>query len=249
MGRGAERWRRRPPRADRRPSSRLRSPGAGCFAGGVEKAQHRVEPEPALVARRRALLVLGVDLHQGGVDVEHHLLGCATGCPRHFPGLRPRRAQRVEHGVIDLVHRPPDGGVGGHVTEQLGLVAQRGHVGHAAPARRQHHRHLGEQPASVLARRPLAGPRNRGRIATRQPRAVGDLAEEVRSHHRGGVSISDGHLNTLDGAASVHLAGALLVRLLDASATSESLTTRASPRMGPGQLTGPGERSGLATSP
>ncbi len=77
---------------------------------------------------------------------------------------------------------------------------------------------------------------NRGRIATRQPCPVGDLAEKVRSHHRRGVSISEGHPNTLDCAASVHLAGALLVRLLDASATSESLTTRASPRMGPGQV-------------
>src|SRR4051794_33049120 len=46
----------------------------------------------------------------------------------------------------------------------------------------------------------------------------------------------DRHPNPLPSAATVHLAGALLVRLLDASTTSESLATRASPRMGRGRL-------------
>jgi hypothetical protein len=42
------------------------------LAGGIGKAQHGVEAEAALVGGPGAHLVLGVDLDQRGVDVEHH---------------------------------------------------------------------------------------------------------------------------------------------------------------------------------
>ena len=38
----------------------------------VGGSQHRVEPEPALEVRRRALLVPRMHLHQRRIDVEHH---------------------------------------------------------------------------------------------------------------------------------------------------------------------------------
>ena len=41
------------------------------LAGGISKAVDRVEPEPALVVRRRVLLVLRVHLMQRRVDVQH----------------------------------------------------------------------------------------------------------------------------------------------------------------------------------
>jgi hypothetical protein len=41
------------------------------LTGGVGEAEHRVEPEPALERRGRLILVLGMDLHQRRVDVQH----------------------------------------------------------------------------------------------------------------------------------------------------------------------------------
>ena len=46
-----------------------------CLAGLVGETEQRVEPEPALVGRARPLLVLGVDLDQRRVDVQHHHRG------------------------------------------------------------------------------------------------------------------------------------------------------------------------------
>ena len=94
-----------------------------------------MEPEPALVVRRRSILVLGVDLDEGRVDVEHDLLGRATRSPHRLTRRRSRCPQGAEHAFVDLVDGPPDGRGGGDDTEQLGLVAQRRHVGDAAPAR------------------------------------------------------------------------------------------------------------------
>jgi hypothetical protein len=47
------------------------------FTGLIGKAEHRVEPEPAFVGGSCLLLVLRVDLDQGGVDIEDH-----RRCPR-----------------------------------------------------------------------------------------------------------------------------------------------------------------------
>ncbi len=193
-------------------------PGEG-FAGGVEEAEHRVEPEPALVVRCRSLLVLRVDLDERRVDVEHDLLGCATRSPHRGTRRRSRCPQGAEDAGVDLMDRSPDGRGGGDGTEQLGLVAQRRHVGDAAPASGEHHRYLGEKPASVLARGSFTGPGDRSRIARRQPGPICDLTEEVSSDHRSRVAVTDRHPNALHSATTVHLAGALLIRTLLASRT------------------------------
>ena len=71
------------------------------FAGGVEEAEHRVEPEPAFEVRCRSLLAFGVDLDQRRVDVQHHLLGCrhrrptlSLGPVRGRPATRRARCHR-----------------------------------------------------------------------------------------------------------------------------------------------------------
>jgi len=79
------------------------------------------------------------------------------------------------------IERSPDGGPGGEVAEQAGPVAQGRHLGHTAPAARQHHRHLHQQPTPVLAWCPLAGPRHRRRVGRSQPGAVSDPTETAGS--------------------------------------------------------------------
>ena len=49
--------------------ARTQQPGE-CFAGGVEIGEQRMEPEPALVRRRRLFLVR-MRADQGGVDIDH----------------------------------------------------------------------------------------------------------------------------------------------------------------------------------
>ena len=69
-------------------SSGAQDPGQG-LVGVVQEAQHRVHPEPAFEVRR-CLLLLGVDLDQGGVDVQHHVVQIPARGVRwrqHPPGL------------------------------------------------------------------------------------------------------------------------------------------------------------------
>jgi hypothetical protein len=171
----------------------------------VGEAEHRVEAEAALVVRGRLLLVLGVDLDQGRVDVEDDLFEALQRCPGRGPGLGPSRPRAAQDGLVDLAHRPPDGGGGGHIAEQLGLVPQRGHVGDALATAGQHHRHLGQQPAPVLARRPLARPGHGRRIGRSQAEPIGEIPKKVHAHQGGGLGVALGHHQRLHGACSVHL--------------------------------------------
>ena len=61
------------------------------LAGGIREAEHRVEAPSALVVRARALLGLGVDLDERGIDVEDH----RRRSPWWRPNVAtPRRALR-----------------------------------------------------------------------------------------------------------------------------------------------------------
>jgi hypothetical protein len=53
----------------------------------------------------------------------------------------------------------------------------------------------GEQPASVVRRSPLAGPRHGGRKRRRDPDTVGEMTEKVQPHLRGDLAVALHHLN------------------------------------------------------
>ena len=204
-----------------------------------------MEPEPALVVRRRTLLVLRVDLHQRRVHVQHHRTASPPARPHCGAGLGTRRPQHVEHIGVDGVEGPPDRRVRRHRAEQRRLITQRRHVRNATSASGEHHRHLRQHPAPIMNRRTLTGPRDRCRIGRRQPDPISQLAEHVGTHQLRRRAVAAGHPQPFHRRCSVHLASALQVQESDRSATSESLTWRALPRMGGPQLTRPRERSGL----
>jgi hypothetical protein len=76
-----------------RGAARSQQTGEG-FAGGIDEAEHRREPEAVLVVRGGALLVLGVDVDQRRIQIQHHR-GLAGGHRRPTPHL----ATRLGHGL------------------------------------------------------------------------------------------------------------------------------------------------------
>ena len=208
-----------------------------------------MEPEPAFEVRRRSLLAFGVDLHQRRVDVQHHLVGCATGGPRFRSSLGPCGSQPVEDRVVDRGEGTPDRRRRGDLAEHVRLITQRRHVRNTAPAGREHHRDLTQQPASVVTERPLTTPRDRGRIAGCETDPIGEFTQQMGPGVRDRLAVTAGHPEPFNRACSVHLASALPVRVLVASQHQESLTARAPPRirgLNPPQTR---ERSGLGAPP
>ena len=59
----------------------------------IGEAEHRLEPEAALVVRRRALLVLRMDLDQRRVDIQHHRATSPPTCA-HTAARASARAAR-----------------------------------------------------------------------------------------------------------------------------------------------------------
>ena len=69
--------------------------GAERLTGRIRETKQRVETETAFEVRCGAFLVLGVDLHQRRVQVQHHRCGAR------------RRPRTSPHPGPDLPHRPP----------------------------------------------------------------------------------------------------------------------------------------------
>jgi hypothetical protein len=98
----------------------------------------------------------------------------------HTPSsLASRLAQPVERRLVDVLEQPPDRRVRGHLPEQRGLVPQRDHVRDADPAAGQHHRHLGQQPAPIVDKRPPPGKRHRRRVLECQPSPLGNFPQKM----------------------------------------------------------------------
>jgi hypothetical protein len=102
-------------------------------AGGVGEAEQRTEPVPAVVMRSRPVLVLGMDLDKGRIDIEGHL---SVAVDRR--GASPRSTTDFSHcltGPIDRVggerlgERAIQRRIGTHVAEQAVLGCERFDVG------------------------------------------------------------------------------------------------------------------------
>ena len=179
----------------------------------VGEAEQRVEPEPALVGRAGALLVLGVDLDERGVDVEDDRTG-PVGRRRPAPDLvrAPRRAPwrwPLAASRGDLVEGPPHRRVRGHEPEQVLLGAQVLDVGAALAATGEHQAAwTSTLPRSCSGpRSPVIGIARRERItepnrSAKQPRAWSPTWATTWS--------PPGSTTTGTRAGSFHLVGALL---------------------------------------
>ena len=135
------------------------------FAGGIQEREQRVMPEPALVGRRRALLV-GVGGDQRAVEIDHVEPGIGARRPHPSPCLGTSGGDPLERGGVDRVQRAPRRRVRRHLTEQ-------GRAGCAAPPdRRSLRRHRRSITATSTSTRPRSWPRRRcfvGAIAADRP--------------------------------------------------------------------------------
>ena len=180
---------------------------------GARAAGRTMEPEPALVVRRR-LLPCSPSASRPATrrcPTPPGHAGGAAPTPPHAP--RPRVPQRVEHVAVDGVEGPPDRRVRRHRPEQLRLITQRRHVRHTPATGGQHHRHLHQHLATIMHRGPFTAPRHGGRIGRRQPDPISEFAEHVSTdqlRRRPGRRRSPAPAQP---CCSVHLASALQVRV------------------------------------
>ncbi len=111
------------------------------LAGGILPGAQRVEPEPALVGRRR-LFLLRVRPDQGGVDVDHVEVRVHARRPRPCTGSGPGLADAAQGGVIDGLQGPPRRRRRRHLPEQGGLVAQHRQIRDRLAAVGERHRQV-----------------------------------------------------------------------------------------------------------
>jgi hypothetical protein len=218
------------------------------LTGGIGDTEHRMEAEAALEGGSGARLVLGVDLDQGGVDVQEHR-GAARRRRRPSPHLGSHRGQRLGDALPrlgrDLVEGAEHRRVRRHPAEQFLLEAEVLDVRAALPAAGQHQGHLDEDLAPVVSPEPFTRPRDCSREGIAEPQPVGETAKSVQadmSHDAG----SSGFHNGATGAGTVHFGSALSFGNLLTSTPTVSPTGRAYPRTRAGQFRRPREWSGLA---
>ena len=138
-----------------------------------------MEPEGVLVGPGRTLL-LGVRVHQGGVQVHQQQLavGVRAGLPGTSAGMGSGRAQAGQPVRVGRqpLHHPPGGRGRGDLAEQLGLRAQHPKIAQAVPAIGQHHGQIPQHPSL----RVTAAPATPGPPAQRagQPQPVGQLDQQ-----------------------------------------------------------------------
>ena len=154
---------------------------------------------------------------QGGVDVEHDLLGCATALPGPCPGLASRLTDASE---VFLLHRSdcsPSGRRRSHLAEHR-LVTQRGQVADAVAAVSQHHHQVAKNVPAVVTGIPLPTRCHRLGQCPRQTQTVAQISQGQAPNVVGDALAILGHhesLWTVAGTlATLHLRGALLERML-----------------------------------
>ena len=142
------------------------------LASGIGEAEHRVEPEPALVGRCGAGLVLRVDLHQRRVDVQHHRpsgVGGRRASPHVPADRRERGVQLSEHRRCDSAERSVRGRVRRHGPEQVGTLRARARCQARRATTGEHLHRLDQHLPAVMNSCPFVGPRNGRRPPAPRP--------------------------------------------------------------------------------
>lgn len=75
-----------------------------CLAGGVEETEHRMEPKPTFEMRRRALLVLGVDLHEDA-STSSTICGAAPRALHAFARAPARAARNPSSTLLSIASK------------------------------------------------------------------------------------------------------------------------------------------------
>jgi hypothetical protein len=128
------------------PSQRLPTPIAAIQVG-----QERVEPEGVLVAAGRALLPVGVGIHQRGIKVKDEPAGRGgSGPPHPRPGGGAGGSQARQAGLAgprELLDHSPGGRDRGHRPKERLVPAKQAQVAEAVATVGEHHdqiaQHLG----------------------------------------------------------------------------------------------------------
>ena len=177
-----------------------------------------------------------------GVDIEDDLGGA-----RRRRGTPPHLGADLGHGLpepgqgrrVDAAERPVQRRIRRHRTEQSPLGTEAFDIRTGLPAAGQHQHRLHEDLPPVVERETLTSHQDASRQRITQPQPIGKSTKSVQAdmgHDSAAAALHD-HRHR---AVNVHLAGALLDQVSDASRTSESLVRRAPPRIPALQLTKPG---------
>ena len=208
--------------------------GRKCLTGGIGGAEHGVEAEAVLVVGGGPLFVLGVDIDERGVDVEHH-----RACPFDEPGPAPHHLAHLGEARLHFGKRllvevlgegPIQRRVRAHLGKQVVLGPQVLDVGTTLPAAGEHQHLVHEHLSPVMERHALATDRDPGRKGSPESQLVSEGAERVQPHV-GRHLITTGFHHHAKGAGSLHLGRALLVGVIGPSTSPVSLSRRAFPRM------------------
>ena len=95
-----------------------------------------------------------------------------------------REPDRLQPRLVEGSERAPGGGIGGDISEERLLVAQRAQVGEAVAAVGEHERQVAHHPAGIVTRTPLAQALERIRKASRQPDAISDSGDKRSTRTR-----------------------------------------------------------------
>ena len=183
------------------------------FVGGVQEREQRMEPEPLLVVRGRALL-LRVGRHEGSVEVDHVEAGVGSRRPNLPAGLGSGRRDPLERSTVDGFQGPPRRRRRGDLAEQVGLVAEHSQIRDGVAAVGDHHREIHQHLATVVASLTLLGRRHGHRHALGQPHGIREIRQESSAHMRGDVPAIGGYHELAAGPVTLHLGSALLVGTL-----------------------------------
>ena len=188
--------------------ARSQQPGQR-LTGGVQIRHQRVEPEPALIGRRRVLFIR-VDVDEHPVDIDHVE-------PRIGPAAQAAARARARAVAIRDRVCLIDGGKGaprrrrrGDLTEQIRLIPQHPQIGDRVRAIGDGHRQIGQHPATVMAAATLLGRRHRRRQPARKPQPVGQLTQQPGADVRDDTPTTSTNHQTRSTTIMLHLGSALL---------------------------------------
>jgi len=159
------------------PSQRLPTPIAAIQVG-----QERVEPEGVLVAAGRALLPVGVGIHQRGIKVKDEPAGRGgSGPPHPRPGGGAGGSQARQAGLAgprELLDHSPGGRDRGHRPKERLVPAKQAQVAEAVATVGEHHDQIAQHLGWLVTACPAAAAARELFQRMGEPDPVGQLGQQ-----------------------------------------------------------------------